>query len=189
MASDSPNKMLAWLKKIDRVVTGRFLFGGSKILAWVATVAVVLLTLVTVVTVVVRRSPWAGSWLAGGFEISEVLMVVVSICALAYCWYVGGHVRIGLLRDHRGPRVRAIFDAVSVLFGITFVVSLSWGMWELSATSRAFGLGTMVLEIPYAPFELTVVIGMAYFSLVLLRSLIGFIAKAVGRDVEHEGLY
>lgn len=184
-----PTKLPGWLERFDRAISGGILFRGSSVLAMVAAVAVMVLALVTFVTVVLRHTPLGGSWLTGGFEISQLSMAVVSVFAIAYCWYVGGHIRIALLRQHSRPRNQGILDAVSAFIVLIWVAAIVWAMWGVAIDSLIHGTGTIQESIPLAPFQIAFTIVMVHFALVLLRSLLGFSAKAGGRHVEHDGLY
>lgn len=190
------SRLAGWVRQYDRAISGGFLFRGSQILFVVAGAAVVLLMVITFVGVVFRRSPLAGPWLQGGFEISELLMAMIAVLAIAYTWYIGGHIRIGLFRDRRTPRNKAVLDAVASFWGVVWVAAIVWSVWQVSMSSLTsgmgtgvLGIGTGILGIPIAPFQIIFSIVMAHFFLVLLRSWLGFSARAGGRHMEHEGLY
>ena len=186
---NSPTKLPGWLKQLDRVVSVGFLYRGSQAMAVVGGIVVCLLALVTFVTVVFRRSPISGAWLTGGLEVSELLMGMLSVLAISFCWYVGGHIRIGVILEHLSARNKAIFDAAATLILLVMVVGIVFAMWSYGNETLRTGNVTWILKIPVGPFQIIFSILMAHFGLVLLRSLIGLVAKAMGRPVEHDGLY
>ena len=177
------------LTKLNRAIYGGFLFRGSQGIAVVAAVIIILLVVVTCVNVGGRYSPWAGPWLMSVIDVSELLMAMVSVSAVAYCWYVGGHLRIGLLRDHASPKIKAVLDTVAASMFLIWIAAIVYSVGGLAIGSLAYSAGTITVGIPLAPFQIFFTIVMAHFILVLLRSCIGLVAKASGRHVEHEGLY
>lgn len=187
--SGRPTMLPGWLGRFGRAVSQGFLFKGSYVIGSVAGFGVIVLGLVTLVTVISRHSPIAGPWLRYGFEVSELSMGLVSVLAISYCWYVGGHIRITLLRERARPRNKTILDVISAFLVFVWVIAIVWGMWRMAIESLAFGVSTNNLGIPVAPFQIVFAIVMAHFVLVALRSLLGFTAKATGRHVEHDGLY
>ena len=178
-----------WLTNLDRAVFGGVLFKGSQVLAVIGTVGIGVMVVVNFVTVVGRRSPWAGPWLMGGIDICMILMAMVSVLGTAYCWYRGGHIRIGLFRDRLGSRMRAAWDAMASLVFLGLAASMAWSVMKLSIIDLTSGGSTLGVGIPLGPFTAVFSLLMAYFALVLLRSFLGLVAKASGRHVEHEGLY
>jgi TRAP-type C4-dicarboxylate transport system permease small subunit len=161
-----------------------FLLGGSQLLAGVGGVLLFLLILVTFVSVVGRRSPVAGAWLTGGYEITELLMALLSVLATAWCWYQSGHIRIGLFRDNRSPRVRAILDAISSFLGMILLIAVTWSVFQISGDSLAFGVATTYFRIPEGPFQIIFGLIAAHFAIVLGRSFFGYLMKALGRQTE-----
>jgi TRAP-type C4-dicarboxylate transport system permease small subunit len=161
-----------------------FLLGGSQLLAAVGGLLLFLLILVTFISVVGRRSPIAGAWLTGGYEITELLMALLGIIATAWCWYQNGHIRIGLFRDNRSPRVRAILDAVSSFLGMILLIAVTWSVFQISEDSLSFGVATTYFRIPEGPFQVVFALIAAHFAVVLGRSFFGYLMKALGRPTE-----
>ena len=181
---------LGWsTRKVIKVISERFLFGGSRILLIGGGVSIIIMMVVTFITVVGRNSPLAGSWLLGGIEIPSFAMAMVSTLAVAWCWYMGAHIRITIVRDRCGQRIQAILDSVSAFFLLIMAAFIVMGVWELAERNFVFGERTWGLQIPYWPLQLAFCLVMVHFVLVLLRSFLGLAAKAKGHRVEHEGLY
>ena len=178
-----------WLTRMERSISEGFLFKTSRFLATVCGVCLVVLLGITLVTVAGRRSPWAGPWLAGGTDISEVLMSLVSVLAAANCWYEGGHINIGIITEKLSARGRAIMDCISAFVLLVFVAALAWPMGIKGLESLAQGEHTMMMRVPIGPFQIIFALVLVHFALVLLRSVFGLAAKAAGRPVRHGGLY
>ena len=176
-------RVLHWL---DKGFSKYFLYEGSKVLAVCGGAFLIGLMLVTFITVVFRLLPMRSDWLVGGYEFSEMFMSMLTPFAMAYAWYRAGHVRIGLVRDKLPPGPKAFLDGLSALFGAIFCLSIAWGVWELSETSFAIGRASNLRDIPIAPFQVLFVVVIGHFLLVLLRSLMGLIAKAFGSTFARE---
>ncbi|MFC1916916.1 TRAP transporter small permease [Chloroflexota bacterium] len=182
----SSSRLSRWEAAISRVT----LFGAAQIGAWIVGVCIVLMGLVTFLTVVLRRSPLAGGWMIGGIEIVQILMAMVSVFALAFTWYLGGHIRIGLIRERvRSPRKRGLLDGAATFLGMLWIAAATWGLWGVSMNNLYLGSATTMQGIREAPFLLAFFIAMGHFAFVLLRSFLGLTAKGSGRPVNHDGLY
>ena len=179
-----------FLAKVNRAVSEGFLHKGAQGIGWVGGLGVIVLMAVSIISIIGRRVPAiAGPWLIGVKEYSELTMALVVGLSVAFCWYIGGHLRIDLLRAHWRPRAQTIGDVVGAIFGMVFAGVVAWAIWGLGMTSLKINATTRLAGIPEGPFRIAFVILMAHFFLVLLRSLIGFILKASGHHVEHDGLY
>lgn len=179
----------ATLEKVDRVISEGFLFKGSQVLAIISYIGLILLASIALIIVVFRNTPLAGAWLSLGSELSEFLMGFVVAFALGICWYDGGHMRIDVLRNHLSMKINNIIDIISTILFITWVGIMIWSLWGKLAITWEFWEKTWTSRIPIAPFMLLFIFGFMHFGLVLLRSLFGLVAKAMGRSVKHDGLY
>ncbi|MFC1916577.1 TRAP transporter small permease [Chloroflexota bacterium] len=182
----STSRLGRWEAAASRIGLFKVAQGG----AWVAGVCVVLMGLITFFTVVLRRTPFGGGWMIGGLEIVQLLMAMVSVFALAFTWYLGGHIRIGLIREKiKNPRIKGLIDAPAALFGLVWIGFLAWGLWGVSMYNMQQKAFTTMLGIPESPWMFAFLIVMVHFFFVFLRSFLGLIAKASGRPIEHDGLY
>ncbi|MFC1916875.1 TRAP transporter small permease subunit [Chloroflexota bacterium] len=180
------SRLSRWEATMSRVTW----FRGAQFGAWVGGIGIVLMALIVFGTVLLRRSPLGGGWMIGGIEITMLLMAMVSVCSIAYCWYLGGHIRIGIIRERiRSLRKLAALDAFATFMALPWILAATFGLWQISMENMRIGGFTRMLYIPEAPFMIIFTIVMGHFFFVLLRSFLGFVAKASGRPVEHNGLY
>lgn len=161
-----------------------FLLGGSRLLTAAGGIILFLLILVTFISVIGRRLPISGAWITGGYEITELLMALLGIIAAAWCWYQNGHIRIGLMREHSSPRVQAALDALSSFLGMILLIAVTWSVFRVSEHSLSFGVATTYFRIPEAPFQAVFALITAHFAIVLGRSFLGYLMKALGRSTE-----
>ena len=179
------------LSKIGKWYSELFLYKGTLNLTVIARIALFLMMLVNFMTVIFRKMFPAFGWkmgpgIAGAYEYTQVLMVVLAGCAAAYAWYTNGHIRIGLFRDNMRPRLRALWDAIVALIASAYMFIVVWGLFLKSGGLIASKVETPIAQIPYPPFAIIAVILLAHFFLVLLRSSIGLFSKSAGKEFAKE---
>jgi TRAP-type C4-dicarboxylate transport system permease small subunit len=125
-----------------------------------------LLTTADVVLRYVFNAPIAGS-----IDIVELMMVILVWGAVAYCAFVGGHVRVDVVYSKLPKTAQTILDR------ITFTASaftLALITWRLGYRVYSFLRNpmtspiTMTLHIPLWPFLIVATLGSALFCLVLI---------------------
>ncbi len=115
----------------------------------------------------------------GSIELTELMMVIIVFCSLAQCEADDGHIRINLIMDKFGPKVRNYADIFTQMI-CTIVFSLmSLSIFHHAADMKKFGEVTMDLLIPLYPFVYIASFGSATMALVLLSKTIINILKAV----------
>ena len=179
------------LSKIGKWYSEVFLYKGSQGLTVIARIAVLVMMMVNLTMVIVRKLFVAAGWklgggIVGGYEVTQMSMIVLTACACAYTWYTAGHIRIGLFRDNMKERRRAILDAVFAFAGTVYVGILVWGLFLQAGSYVARRVVTPLMEIPILPFAFIFTIVMAHVFLVLLRSFIGLASKAMGKKCAVE---
>lgn len=176
--SESADVSASGWVRLERLIAG-FLLAGAKVQAVIAAIFLIFLALVTFVTVVGRRSPWKGAWLIGGFEISEILMAIITIFGVAYCWYLGGHLRITFLWEQFGPKMRTVFDILASLFFAFWFGIMSWGMWLTTVQYLKTGAKGWSIGIPYGPFMAIFFLATTFFSIILLKDIQDHVMKLI----------
>ena len=180
---------LIWRPRLASRLAKWVLYNVAQRLFVIAGVGVCVMGTITVVTVFSRKAAVTGPWLMSGLEIVTFLLAMITALAAAAVWYKRGHIRVGIIRDRRGPRAQAIMDIVSTVLFLVWVVAIAWGILDVGITNYVINERTLTSEIPIGPFQIVFAVLMVHFAFVLLRSVWGFSVKATGRDVPHEGLY
>lgn len=123
--------------------------------------AMMTLTFVDVVLRYVFNRP-----LAGGFEVTELMLVVLIFAGLPLVTRAGEHVTMDLLDQAIGARLRAAWSRLIELACAALMFALTWLMWGKAARVAGYGDTTDVLRIPVGPF--------VYFmtAMILLSGLI-----------------
>lgn len=175
------------MDKIGKFFSEVFLYRGTNLLSGIGGGLIVILMLITVVTVISRKLiPAVASVMTGGYEVAMLIMSMICVLSVAYAWYTGGHVRIGVLRDKWSPRRKAILDTISTFLGMIIVALFAFGVWRRASYALEMGQATDLQKVPMGPFILFWSLIMAFFFLVLTRSLVGLFAKALGKKFGHE---
>ena len=112
------------------------------------------------------------------YEISSLLLILVSVFSIIYCQYKGGHISIDLVTSRLGEKTRIVLDtAMQFLYLCTFVLLA----YQLVIKALAeMGTGSLVrnTEIPVFPFSFIVALGSILFTLVIILYLLKIIVKA-----------
>lgn len=177
--------MLRWVCWFDDTIVRRFLANGSQILAVIAGVNVIALMVVVLVDVITRHSPLTPPWGSGGLEISELLMSMLSTMAVAWCWYLGGHIRISIVLERASARGRAILNVLASFWTLIWLIAMNWSVMQIAANNIKFPLTTDTLKINIWPFQVIFVIVMSHFGLVVVRSLIEYFRAIRGQKAKE----
>ncbi len=141
----------------------------------------------------------AGTSLGGLDELGGYALAIVAALAFTEALFTRSHIRIGLVRDALGPRLRGLMDILSLGGLIWFLSILLWFAWKLVLRSATMGTKSMTplatpLIIPQALWYAALVLfGLSALAL-LLRALVsaalgdwdGIAARIGLRDAEEE---
>jgi TRAP-type C4-dicarboxylate transport system permease small subunit len=163
----------SFMKLASRTEAG--IHSADKVAAVVASVALVAMMLLTVADVVGRycfNRPIRGVW-----EIVGLTMVLAGTWGWGYCQMQKGHVRVDIILGRFPRKIQTIIQIVAYLIGFVVFSLMSWRAFLLAADYLTRGRAgvTDILEIPYYPIWLALVIGAGLLALTalidLLRSL------------------
>ena len=108
----------------------------------------------------------------GGFEMTELAMVVIVALGLPYCAALGGHISVdlfGKVLDRAGLRW---LTAAVHLIGAVLLAVVAWRTVLYALGSYRWGDATNMMAIPKYPFQLVTALGAALFAAVLLGQAI-----------------
>lgn len=129
----------------------------------------------TVANVTVR---FFGRIIAGTYELTEMMHVVVIACALGFAVIKGGQVSVEILYALLSPRAKRWADGFNSLLSSIFWLIVAGASSEI-LYERWLDEKTELLGIPFMPFRLIWVCGLIFVSLVLFRTLLeALIGKA-----------
>jgi TRAP-type C4-dicarboxylate transport system permease small subunit len=163
---------VAAASRVERVATA---------ISWVAgAVAALLIVVILAVTALSVFNRYVlGRPLIGVDEATGYLVVAVVMCGAAEALRRGDHIRIDLLLDAAGPRMRWLLDAWAHASVLAFAVMLLVTAWHTVTFSRSFGAySSGYLEMPMWIPQSTMLLGAALLALVSLVKLLRHLAGA-----------
>jgi len=161
------------VSKLTRVSRGfeTVTSGLSKFLIGVC--AVTLFAMMVIICIDVCLRYVFHSALIWSVEVSEYMLVALSVLGIAYIQAQGKHIKVEFVFDHLPPRtqmVTAIFTTIIALaLFILFTISgwrIAWEAWTLNVRSWS------IFKMPQFPVRVTVPIGSLVMCLYLLNELV-----------------
>jgi TRAP-type transport system small permease protein len=153
----------------------------TKVMAVIAAIVLFFMMLLTVGDVIGRyffNTPIKGTW-----EVVGLCLVFAATWGFAYCQLKQSHINVTVLLERFPPRVRAIFTAISLTFGLVGFSIICWRM--ILQAQKYFlmtrGNTTDTLNIPYYPFMLGLAVGAGVMALMLLYDIVRVISAEVKR--------
>ncbi len=116
--------------------------------------------------------------LVGSFELSVLMLVVITFFSIAHCQLRRGHVTVDILVNKFGRRAQDITE--SVMYFVFLVIScfLTWQYALYAGQLWQNKLATGILLVPEYPFIFLGVLGCALLSIIVLIHWFQFIAGA-----------
>lgn len=142
---------------LERTLRALAYCGGAALLALMG------LILFDVLMRYVLRLPFLG-----GFELTELTMVLIVALGLPYCAYTDGHVSVDVLAPVLDRPALHWLPALLDLAGAALVTVMAWESARYAIGSAERGEATNMLGIQIYPFQLVIAVSMAVFALVLL---------------------
>lgn len=119
----------------------------------------------------------------GTLEFTESTMVLVVFGALAYTQSKRGHIRVEIIYNFFGPRIRALLDAFTHLIALIYFGLLCWlGVqealysWDISEAT----MGT--IRFPLFPARVLLAAGTALLLLQLVLDIVNDLGRAAPGD-------
>ena len=151
-AGVGPSHAHAWERRADAALG----IAASAILFCMMT-----LTFVDVVLRYVFNRP-----LRGGFEVTELMLLVLIFAGLPLVTHAGEHVTMDLIDRWLSPRARNALSRLMEAVSAALMFALTWFMWIKAQRIAAYGDTTDVLRILVGPFVYFMV------AMILLSGLI-----------------
>lgn len=145
-------------------------------------IAYVTLALMMLAVSVFSIARTLGHSLVGNIEIVQFLMVLLIVTALAFTEKEDAHISIGIIVDYLPKPVQRVIDfiAYSLLFGLCLLIS-----WVV-LVQIDYSQSSSLLEIPYFPFKIMIVVGYFAWGLEALRKLILTIRNEKPQEMQDE---
>lgn len=104
----------------------------------------------------------------GGFEMTELAMVVIVALGLPYCAALGGHVSVDLFAKALDRPALRWVNALVHAAGAVLLAVVAWRTVLHALGSYRWGDATNMMAIPKYPFQIVTAAGAALFAAVLL---------------------
>jgi TRAP-type C4-dicarboxylate transport system permease small subunit len=147
----------------------------SRIGTYIASGVLVAVVALVVVSIITRRFGWA---VPGSYELVELLMPVAVGFALTYTAIMKGHVVVDIVMSRFSERVQTIAAGVTSFLGMGIIATIVWAGTTL-LQERWFVERTDELDVPFAPFRIIWLCGLALFCLVLLIDFVKVFSRRV----------
>jgi len=165
-----------WIKKVANALE-KALSPIIPIVGNIGSVVIAAVMFLTVADVFGRR--FLNKPVTGGYEISEMLLVIVIFSTIAYCQLLRGHIAIDLLVSRLRQKTQAVLNSlVYIIFLVTFGI-LSWQLYiyAIEVMGKNWVTGTILL--PIYPFAFIAAIGCTLLCLVVFMHLTMYLVRVV----------
>lgn len=141
----------------------------------IAAVFLAGIMLLIVASVIVRPS---GHVIAGSYEMIELLIVITVAFALAYTALLKGHVAVDILMERFSKRTQAIVAIFTWFLSFTIWGLITWANIDIMREKWLLEQ-TELLLVPYLPFRIVWIFGLALFCVIFLMEMINSIRQVV----------
>jgi TRAP-type C4-dicarboxylate transport system permease small subunit len=121
-----------------------------------------------------------GHVIPGSYEISTLMIVVAVAFALGYAAVHKSHIVVKIVVARFSQRWQAIIEVLMSLISLATWAVIAWASYNV-LSQRWLTEMTDLLDIPYLPFRIIFVVGLAILSLVYLTDLVSALKQAVKR--------
>jgi TRAP-type C4-dicarboxylate transport system permease small subunit len=145
----------------------------TKICKWMVYIAAGCLAIGMILnTVDVVAAKWLGWSIPGALDITEELMVYITILPIAYLALERDHIRITIVQEHASSGVRRALKILSYIIGVLVMGFMTWRVF----TRFVYAVEAMELkkgiDLPIWPANLAVVLGFAFLAFVYILLLV-----------------
>lgn len=155
---------------------------ATKATKWLAVIAAVGIGALMVVNFIdIIGTKFFRTSIPGALDISEELMVLLTLLPIAYIALERGHIRITLLEDRMNPKVRfgmRIFQYAVAALITGFITSRVFAQFQKTLHSMQLKEG---IDLPIWPANLAVVIAFGFLTIVWVLLLARTLFEGVDR--------
>jgi TRAP-type C4-dicarboxylate transport system permease small subunit len=146
----------------------------DKLGRWLTAFCAVLLAIMMLANVIdIVGTKWFKWGLPGVLDISEEMMVIMTMLPVGYLLLERGHINLSLIEDRQSPAGRYVFQIVKGVAGILVGAFLTWRTFAQFQYVFQSNLGKVGLpQFPVWPSNLIVAISWALFTLIWFLILI-----------------
>lgn len=172
MASQS--NLRKWLQHMDSVIAS-----VSRIMSIIGAFVVLAMMLLVVADVSLRSL--FNRPITGSIELVELMMLMIISLGIAYVQYKKTNITVDLLMKNLSQKIQVIVSSFIYFLSLGIISLLVWQAFVHFQFFADTDRYTVLLKLPFAPFQLLIVIGCFMLALVLLSDFLQSISKAVKR--------
>lgn len=153
---------------------------ATRITRWLAIAAAISIALLMVINFIdIIGTKFFGKSVPGALDISEELMVFLTLLPLAYIALERGHIRITLLESRMAPPVKFVLQIVQYVIAMGITGFITWRVFiQFQKTLSVMQL-KQGIDLPIWPANLAVVISFGFLTLVWLLLLVKTLAEGI----------
>lgn len=122
--------------------------------------------------------------ISGAKDLTELLMILVVFCSVAYTQVQKGHVGIDLLVDKFPKNWGIVIRVITYMLSIGVFALVSWRTFVEALLFKQRHIVSMELEIPIYPFFFVISLGCIVLTVVLIRDLLFSVGQALRSDLK-----
>ena len=123
-------------------------------------------------TVDVIAAKWLGWSIPGALDITEELMVFISILPIAYVAAERGHINITFVEERFSAKTRRNLLAMGYVIAILVISFVTWRVFTRFLTALQFGQLKKGIDLVIWPANLAVVLGFAFLAVIYILLLV-----------------
>jgi TRAP-type C4-dicarboxylate transport system permease small subunit len=141
---------------------------------YIAYAGICAMMMVTVLEMVFRKF---GKPIPGTYDVIGLIQVVLVSCAIPYCTFQKGHIRVEMFVQRLPRRAQTIIGTFIDLLSVAFFVVVTWQCFVFGNAMRRAGEVTMSAFIPQHPFIFVMALSCAVLCLLIFYEFLKSITK------------
>ncbi|MDR1571001.1 MAG: TRAP transporter small permease [Clostridiales Family XIII bacterium] len=136
--------------------------------SYVSMAVTFIMMMMTTVDVVLRKVSVRG--INGSYELTEVGMVTLVFCAIAFLQTNRGQIRVGMLVERFPERARHFLEGVILLLSAAILAVICYATYLQIGKQYEAQLTTSLLHVPIYPFMAITSFGLLLYTLAILAN-------------------
>ena len=161
-----------WMKRVSEAIQ-RHINPTSRGINYVGAFFLFIMMLLVVVHVAGRY--FLDRPVPGAVELIKFMMTYVVFLGFGYCAVKRANVSVDLFVQRLPERLQAVIDAATCLLSIGVITLITWQGMVQAKNLFDSGHVSGVLNIPYYPFMIVLIVGYAVFNVVLVAHFFDYL--------------
>ncbi|MBN1368136.1 MAG: TRAP transporter small permease [Dehalococcoidales bacterium] len=151
----------------------------TKVTKWIIIISIIAMAVMLIINVIEVVGSKLFDWsFSGSLELTEQLMVIVSLLPISYIALERGHINITMVTDRIPFKVRYAFEILGYVLGILIMAFFFWRVFVQMQYTMNMGQETPVLDFPRWITNLIIMIsfgllGISWLLLLIKSCIVG----------------